>query len=146
MPIAADKTLAYGRVVVPGDSPCIIFVSATKPATDRDWTEYCNWFQKMAKPGDNLRTLVHDRAGGPNAAQRKQLNDVTAPCNMHVAVLSSSAVGRGVVTAMNWFKRDSYRAFLPTELDDAIAYLKFSGATAAEVRKTTLDFLRNLDG
>lgn len=145
MPIAAGRTLGYGKVELPGGSPCVIFVSATRPASDSDWGEYVAWFRKNAKLGDKVRTLVMDRAGGPNAAQRKQLNDVTAPFAMHVSVLSPSAVGRSIVTAMNWFKKDSYKAFMPDQLDSAIAHLEVTGQLAVEVRQIVTDLMRDLD-
>lgn len=145
MPLAIGRTLGYARIALPGNGLCVIYVSAKKPASDRDWAEYIEWLQKTRKPGEPFKSLVMDQAGGPNAAQRKQLNDVTAPCSLSVAVLSPSAVGRGVVTAMNWFKKDSYKAFLPTELDEAIASLDITGAAAAETRKAVLEMMRTLD-
>lgn len=145
MPTAIGRTLAYGRTTLPDGNNCILFVSATKPASDRDWSEYVTWLQKALKPGEKLKSLVYDRAGGPNAAQRKQLNDITASCSLQVAVITPSPIGRGVVTAMSWFKKDGYKPFSPNELDDALVYLGLSGATAAEVRKTVLEMLRDLD-
>lgn len=145
MAVATGRTLAFGRIALPGGHLCVIFVSATKPASDSDWSEYVAWFRANVPPGSSLKSIVFDRAGGPNAAQRKQVNDMTASCSLHVAVLSPSAVGRGVVTAMNWFKKDSYRAFMPEELDSAIAYLGITGMDAAELRQTVLNMLRDLD-
>jgi hypothetical protein len=145
MPTATGKTLAFGRATLPGDNLCIIFVSATTPASEADWAEYVAWFRSTVKPGSKVKSVVFDRAGGPNATQRKQVNDMTASCSLHVAVLSPSAVGRSVVTAMNWFKKDSYKAFMPNELDAAIAFLEITGSTAIDLRQTVLNMLRDLD-
>jgi hypothetical protein len=55
--------------------------------------------------------------------QRRILNDVLAGRAVPVAVVSSSPRIRAVVTALSWFNR-RIKAFPPTGLRDAIAYLE----------------------
>lgn len=90
---------------------------------------------------------LHDRAvvislgGGPSAKQRKQLMDVSGgraakiPC----AIMTESAVVRGITTAISWFVPE-VRSFRLDELEEALAYLRIT-TPVAEVKKV-IDELR----
>lgn len=112
--------------------------------TDEDWELYVRFCQQL--PKSCRRTLAVTAGGGPNAGQRKLmqerylrafLGDKVNP--MKVAVVTNSGMVRGIVTALNWFNPNT-SAFNSDAIDDALRYLGVtdSGAMARisiELRK-----------
>lgn len=96
-----------------------IVVYADEVADD-EWDAYMDL---VAKHGiDRTMQLIFTDGTVPTAAQRRDLQGRLAGRNVPVAVVSSSTPVRTVVTAMSWFNR-RIRAFSPTALREAIAYL-----------------------
>lgn len=139
MPLAAKGSLGYARV-----AGCTLYVSSRRPPVDSDWAEYVQWFQKSTPPASNVISLVYERSTGPNAAQRKQISDMTAKCKVTTAVIAASSLARGLVTAVSWFK-EGFKAFNPNEVDEAIAFIGLKGMPAAEVRHALRKMLDDLD-
>jgi hypothetical protein len=80
--------------------------------------------------------LIFTDGGGPSSTQRKYLNDLLAGRTVPVAVISGSATIRGTVTALSWFNRQ-IRAFPPTGLRDAIAYLEIPASRTELIERET---------
>ena len=137
MTVAAGKSLGYGRV-----GNCFLYVSGKRPPNEADWAEYVAWFKKALPP--NAQGIVLERGSGPNAAQRKQLTDITSKMTFKVAVLTASPVARGVVTAMSWFK-EGYKAFSPDELGEAASYLGLDASATSQVKQLVQKLLFTLD-
>jgi hypothetical protein len=129
MTVAAGKSLAFERI-----GNCFLYMSSKRPPLDSDWAQYIDWLKSTLRPGMSITSVVYERAGGPNAAQRKLLTDVTAPVNLKVAVITPSTIARGAVTAMSWFK-PGYKAFTPEETDAAVAFLDLKGNDAVSVKQ-----------
>ena len=143
MAIAAGKTAGWVRI---GD--VCIYISAKRPPSDADWNAYLAWLRENGKPSvtrPELLSLVYDRSPGPNASQRKQLNDSTVGWKMRVAVLSPSTVARGIVTAMNWFKKDAYEAFPPDDFERALTFLGAPAQIRPDITIATKDLAAELD-
>jgi len=144
MAIATGKTAAWGKT-----GNVYLYVSSKRPPTDPDWNEYLAWLRETAKETPvrtELLSIVYDRSTGPNASQRKQLTDATVNWKLRVAVVTPSTVARGVVTAMNWFKKDAYEAFPPEEFDRAIKFLGVPTSAAMDVRQAVNTLIDLLDG
>jgi hypothetical protein len=99
-----------------------ILVHTDKPPSDEEWQDYLRTFGKV--PPERLRTIVFTLGGGPSAAQRKLLNDKLNGKATPAAVVSTSAVVRGIVTALAWFNKD-IKAFAPDQTEAAFEYLGF---------------------
>lgn len=144
MTVAAGKTCGWSKV---GD--VCIYVSAAGPPSEADWNEYLIWFKKEGARASLARSellaLVFDRSPGPNANQRKLLNDATAGVKLRSAVMTKSAVARGIVTAMNWFKSDSYKAFTPEEIEGAMTFLNTPKPMMGELRAAVQSLASTLD-
>jgi hypothetical protein len=84
--------------------------------------------------------LVYSLGGSPSATQRTEMTrSLRSRLNVHrTAVVTSSPLVRGVVTAINWFVRPELRspAFAPNELDAAFDYLHLDMATRTLFRQT----------
>lgn len=139
MTVAAGKSLGFERV-----GQCYLYISANRPQIDSDWVQYIEWLKGMLRPGMNITCVVYERGNGPNAAQRKQLQEVTAPVTLKVAVITPSTAARGAVTALSWFK-PGYKAFSPAEMDGAMDFLGLKGPDAQIVKQTIQKIVTSLD-
>jgi hypothetical protein len=122
------KTLAYGRV-----GNCLVLVHGEKPPTAEEWTAYVaflrkNWVQRVS------RLLVVTPGPAPTAKQRQEMNHGWT-CEGRIAIVTPSAIARGIVTALSWFSKDVYKTFAPQNLDDAVAFLELPFNAGGEVKK-----------
>jgi hypothetical protein len=101
--------------------------------------EWHAWLREYGASLTSVRALIiYSTGGAPTTGQRKALlavlgRFVKSPTTV---VLTSSALVRGVVTAVSWFVREGLRA-RPFALDDedrAFAFLAIDAGTAARVR------------
>lgn len=141
MIIAKEKTIAYTRIGL----DLYIYVSAKdKLPSDKDFDQYLEFLFQSFKPGRQPRCIVHERFHGVTAGQRKLMRDVIEPYSPVVAVITASALSRGIVTALSWFKKD-FKAFLPEERLAACEHVGLSADKATEVWKVIQALERKLD-
>jgi DNA-binding LacI/PurR family transcriptional regulator len=100
----------------------VVVHGATHPSDD-DWAIYLD---ALRRDGAAMHAqLVVTEGGTPTSAQRKaslelaQLWDQTPP----TAVVTSSILARGAVTALSWFMKERIRAFAPAEFGDACLFI-----------------------
>lgn len=116
------KTIAY-KVI----DRLFLVAYGTEDPTDGEWFGY---IEEIKRHGvDRTMQLVCTEGGGPNATQRRYLEEALAGRTVPVAVLSSSVSVRGMVSAMSWVNRE-IRAFPPAGLLDALAYLEIPASRA----------------
>lgn len=110
-----------------------IVINGPNDATDADWRVYMDAVRgeerKMADFG-KMRTIVFSAGGGPNAKQRKEINEFLGGRATPVAIVTSSTVMRGIVTALQWFNPLA-RAFSPENVVAAMQFLGTSGSEAS---------------
>jgi hypothetical protein len=71
---------------------------------------------------------VFTDGGAPNSSQRRIVNEILAGRPpIPAAVVSNSALARGVITALSWFN-PKIKAFAPDEVIDAYHYLGFTSS------------------
>ena len=108
-----------------------IVIAGTSEPIDEDWRTYMAAVRgeerKMADFG-KMRTIVFSAGGGPNAKQRKEVNEFLGGRATPVAIVTSSTIMRGVVTALQWFNPLA-RAFSP---DNVFAAMQFLGTSDSE--------------
>jgi hypothetical protein len=139
MKVAAEKSLGYARIGL-----CFIYASAKRPPTDADWSEYMAWMQRSLPPGGRVSALIVERHDGPNAAQRRLISEITSRVTFSASVVTHSAIARGVLTALNWFK-SGYQAFPPEKLELAIASLQLDPVSTDQVRQALRRLQSELD-
>jgi hypothetical protein len=103
-----------------------VAVHGESSPSDAEWKEYTEAVRVELEKGLDpaaMRTLVFSDGGGPSAAQRKRINDILNGRTTPVALVSSSGMMRGVVTALQWFNPEM-RTFSPDEVVDALKFLK----------------------
>jgi hypothetical protein len=107
--------------------------------SDEEWDRYLGDVKRHGI--DRTQQLIVTPGGGPNASQRGTLNNLLAGRSVPVAVMSDSTRIRGVVTALSWFNR-LIRAFPPSGLHDALAYLEIPASRADLIERE----IRRLQG
>ncbi len=131
------KTIAFAKV-----RGCVVYVEGGHQPSDVEWDEYIALLRTLLGSGEMTRVLVHTRSGWPSANQRRKLFETAKgfTASARVAVLTSSAVTRTAVNALNWLI-PVYRMFALGDVDGAAAFLGLAPDEAAEV-KATLDALQ----
>jgi hypothetical protein len=103
----------------------IVVHDKTHPSDD-DWQLYLDAL-RVNRHAIGAQLIVTD-GGSPTAAQRRaSLEHARGFALPSSAVLTSSVLVRGVVSALSWFMKDRIRAFAPNEFDEACVFI---GATA----------------
>jgi hypothetical protein len=106
--------------------------------TDAEWDAWvalCRLLksQHQAEAACLIRTL----GGAPNVRQRADLGKALGGSAVRAAVLTSSAITRGVVTAIAWLGVP-VRAFRPDAWDEIRDYLKLSRDECGDVQAALL--------
>jgi hypothetical protein len=108
-----------------------VVIHPNRPPADNEWLAYLrSW---SGHDMSRMRTLVFTDGGGPSAAQRKLATEALGGKASLTAVVSSSPMVRGVVTALSWFN-PKIKAFSPDEAHHAFEYLRI--ATSEEIART----------
>jgi hypothetical protein len=105
-----------------------IVVAGTQPPTNEDWDRYLEAVkaeEKKLADFRKMRTLVFSDGGGPNATQRKAVSEFLKGRTTPVAIVTGSAVMRGIVTALSWFNSGT-KAFSPDQVALALEFLQVS--------------------
>jgi len=104
----------------------VLFVRHREQAVrDEDWDAMLADVAQSLERGGALKILVRTDNAGPNVLQRSKLNQVVTAHGgtLQVAVLSSSVLVRGIVTAFSWMRVVQIRSFGPEAHAAALAYL-----------------------
>lgn len=125
------KGTTYSAAVV--DRVLVVSCSEVEHRDD----EYDRYCALITRHQVGLRAqVVFSRGGGPSASQRQR--GVAAVTDEHVrknppptAVLTESAMVRGLMTIFNWFFSKTFKAFRPDEVSAAMAHAKLDADTGA---------------
>ncbi len=118
----------------PFDDTRLIMLHGSINPSQEQWDRYMALL--ATKDLERLGLLVFTSGGAPNAAQRKQLNDVVRRKPFARAVVSDSPLVRGVVKAVGWFSV-GVAGFQPQEWRLAAAHAKFKPGELPEVAHRT---------
>jgi hypothetical protein len=124
---------------------CIVFVCGERAIDDRDWDAYLAFVSAILEEGLANRSLVLAK-GSLTTTQRKKLARVVEPYQktLKSAVVTESAIVRGIVTALQWFHRDVFRTFAPSDPDRALEFLDLRERDRADVRELVLSLQKKL--
>ncbi len=125
------RTVSIARV-----GKILVVAHSAQPLDAEEWTRYC---QVVSRHHAKIAgQLVVAEGPGPDATQRQQAID-EYPKGIPIpptAVLTRSALVRGVVTIYNWFSPRSMRAFAPDDISGAARQLN----VAPEHMRDLVDF------
>ena len=131
----------------------IIAVHNARDPRREEWDVYLDMVSslKIAFNGDcaRFRQIIFTDGGIPSSSQRKALIDIAKDLENHgkvkVALVSRSAVARGVITAFRWLGFPMLSC-APDELDRACAFLGLTPAQARDICDATLELCAEVDG
>lgn len=122
----ADHTMGYRR-----EGRVLVIVHSRRSPTDLEWATFLKEMQTYGQRQE-LRVVTYSHGGGPDGKQRKMATDLNKDPARHdfvmVALLTSSAIMRGMGPALSWFLRNIKIFGLDA---DAEAH-KFLGLSRAE--------------
>jgi hypothetical protein len=95
--------------------------------SDAEWKDWLAVVRQI--PLEKLSVLVFTDGGGPNTLQRASWNALLAGAQPRIAVVSTSTVVRGIVTAISWFNR-GVRQFSPGDTVTAFRHVGVDGRNA----------------
>lgn len=95
----------------------VLLVHGSDPPGDAEWQEYVEALRDLERR-KGVGVVVLTDGVGPNALQRKMITEFS----MRSAVVTSSRVARGMVTALGWIGV-AIKAFAPEQFVDALAAL-----------------------
>jgi hypothetical protein len=130
----ARKTMAFGKV----DEFLVVVHNKLAP-TDEEWNSWLDFNVRNFSTGSTVKCLVVTEGGAPTPVQRQSMKEklgelmISNPKEFRNAIVTASAVVRGVVTALSWFQR-GYSAFSPAHMDDAMGYLEVPDQFRPEIR------------
>jgi hypothetical protein len=124
----------------------LILLHSKDPPPASDWGPYMNEARRMDQvcQGDLSRAgiLVFTDGGAPNATQRSEINEWLAGRKIRTAVVMSSPLVRGIVTALNWFNKD-IKPFAPQGWRDAMSFVGFRANEHERIRQEILSLLED---
>jgi hypothetical protein len=123
------------------DRILLVAYGAADPS-EEEWDEYLALVKRHGI--ERTMQLILTGGGQPTPAQRRRLNEVLAGRTVPVAIVSGSRVVRGTVTALSWFNR-KIKAFPPSGLREAIAYLEIPATRAAFIEAELRKLQREVD-
>jgi hypothetical protein len=122
---------------------CVVLAHSPQAPAEDEWDRYLKFLIALRDQQTTIRILVLSDGGAPGVVQRQKLN-VAFPTPLPVAVVTSSVIARGVVTALSWFYPTNMRAFLPAKIDDALKFLDIPNVYRVAVQKQALDLQTRL--
>lgn len=107
--------------------------------TDEEWDAMLGHFRARRAE----RVIVFTDGGGPTTLQRGRLNDALEGSAVKTAIVSSSQVIRGIVTALSWFN-PGIKSFLPHQAPLALTYLGLATGEHEPLMQHVLKLSREL--
>jgi hypothetical protein len=122
----------------------VVFHTPRNPS-DAEWTTYMD---DLHEHGPAIQgVLVHSLGGGPSPTQRKRLKEVWGEhAQKPVALMSSSRIFRGIITAILWvMPNHALRIFPIDDFAGAFAHLGASELQKARVLEVLAKLKRELE-
>ncbi|NVB37327.1 hypothetical protein G6O69_05755 [Pseudenhygromyxa sp. WMMC2535] len=100
-----------------------VVVHTPQDPSDEDWQAYLEDVTKHAAKIKGI--LVYTQRTGPSASQRAASNKAFSETNgdMKVAIMTSSRMTKGIVTALSWVVGGNIKAFSTKDFQGAVASL-----------------------
>jgi hypothetical protein len=119
----------------------LLLVHGDGIANDAEWSAFLDEYDKHASLLHSLVLFLPTT--GPDSAQRRRLSDIHLRRPTPIAVLSSSQLARGAVTALSWLGV-AVKAFEADHVDAALTHLALSPRTRDLVLKQLATLRRDL--
>jgi hypothetical protein len=122
---AVKQTMLFGSI-----GGILIGVHSEQAPSRADWGAWVAFTEANAK--STRAILVLTEGAGPNGTQRAKMAKVKEVLPFPTAIVTHSAIARGIATAFAWIGKN-VRAFSPDQLGDALLYLTVPAASQPEL-------------
>ena len=119
----------------------VVLVHDRENPTAAEWSAFLAELRRIDV--SRARVLVRTDGAAPDSLQRQQLNDLLKGQKLPIAVLSDSALVRGVGTALRWFN-PAVRVFAASALDGALEHLHLPPAQREPLRSALRELSHEL--
>jgi hypothetical protein len=100
-----------------------VVVHTAIPPTEQEWGAWLDAVRATPIGPEGIRNLVYSLGGGPSASQRGGAIDLMKDHPHRTAIITTSAVVRGIVTAVSWFLK-GMKVYPPSQFDRAFEFLE----------------------
>lgn len=115
------------------------------PPSNEEFEAFSRLQAELVRAGQVQAMLVLSIGGGPGVEQRKKLAAIVEGLPVPpTAMLTSSTLVRGVVTAINWIRPSSMKTFPPTAMTEALASLGAAPELHGAIKKRAFALLKEL--
>jgi hypothetical protein len=118
----------------------MVFLHTPRPPSQAEWAHCMEMLTRRAATGGfaNARVLVVTDGGGPDVVMRGELQDFFKKHghSPKTAVVTTSVLSRGIVTAVGWFN-PNIKAFAPVHFQAALEHLGIARAAPRILRELT---------
>ena len=125
-------TLAYSKV-----GRVIVFACGDAPLDNAEWEAYLRFIGRELRMDVFNCSLVYAKSAQPTPVQREKLNKAISSFSqagrLKSAVLTESLLVRTVITAMQWFNRETFRVFAPNDMGSALQFLNLDAGECQAV-------------
>ena len=128
-------------------TPSMLYIRhRAQQVSDREWKEMLDDLGEYLSSNKVLRTLVKTDNAGPNPKQRNALNELMLlkGASSRTAVMSTSILVRGIVTALSWMRTQDIRSFGDEDYAGALRFLDVPGVELATVIRTIAEIERTV--
>jgi hypothetical protein len=122
-----------------------VVVHTNEAPSDEDWDRYID---EVAKSGKAIKgVLVYTPSVGPSAPQRARSSKALeqAGMDLQTAIMTTSRMVRGIVTAMTWAVGGKVKAFSTMEFNQAVVSLGLSEDDQLKTRVVLKQLARAAD-
>lgn len=131
------RTMRWGNV----DGTLLIVYARVQPAE----REFARFIADASQMGTSVRRVLVFSDVALTAEQRGQVTGLRhGPKPVRVALITRTTLTRMIMTALNWTQR-TRRAFEPSELEAAFAYLQIEQPHRTALLERALRYARDLD-
>lgn len=136
----ALRTIAFSQL---DESTLLLVHGRAAPSAD-DWEQWVATIWRLREERPNMGALIVTPHGaGPNAAQRKAVNDALQGHTHAVAVMSDHRATRAIITAFSWFN-SGLKSFRITDFEGAARHLGMRNEGAARLPSEVAAFAEGL--
>ncbi|MBL8683940.1 MAG: hypothetical protein JNK05_32510 [Myxococcales bacterium] len=121
----------------------VLCVQNAHVTTDEEWERLMAIIRQVKI--DHLRILAFTDGGAPNVRQRGELIDYLGGKTPPIAVVSASALVKGVATAISWFN-PRIKVFSPADVSKAFAHLSITAASGNGLVEEAMSLATSLTG
>jgi hypothetical protein len=129
---------AVARMMTVEGGEAMVFLHTARAPSQEEWAHSMQMLERAASTGSfsRIRVLVVTDGGGPDVVMRSELQALFKKQghSPKTAVVTTSVLSRGIVTAVSWFN-PNIKAFAPIHFGQALEHIGLPRAATRLLRE-----------